>query len=283
MLSDVLEFCKIESPEVVEEKLVFKDLTRDMFKGNSKILNKYFRNAEGNSCAFANLLRVKSDLEGNTLYFLKKKLKQDFGCEVSLRGYVYDPKHYKFSNVNTQLEYEEDYYSYPEAEEERRKELESLINEGLDYYNVNKLYSIVRRALLSRLVIILGLDNALNTIYSAFEADLGGFNCSGYNYSIKQYLKRVKQLLKDDKVNEWLLNGHSDLDFAEDENTFNDYIRTYHNCLKALVGSDVELEPYLDLIHNPKDEFEHLIATGLEDIEECSYYEDSYDEEDYLD
>ena len=283
MLSNVLELCKVKSSEVIETELVFKDLTRDMFKGNTKILNKYFRNELGNACAFANLLRIKSELEKPTMYYIKKVLKQDFGCKVSLKGYKYDPKHYKFSNVNTQLEYEEDYYSYPEAEEERRKELESLINEGLDYDNLELLHRIVRRALLVRTVIILGLDSALNLINTALEADLGGFNCSGYNYSINQHLKRVRQLLTSIEVQEWLLNGHSDLDFAEDESTFNDYIRTYHNCLRALVGSDSELEPYLDLIHNPKDRFENVIAVGLDDIEECSYYEDSYDEEDYLD
>lgn len=283
MLSNVLELCKVESSEVEKTALVFKDLTRDMFKDNTKILNKYFRNESGSDCAFANLVRVKYELAKPTMYYIKKILKKDFGRDVSLKGYKYDPKHYMFKDIFTQLEYEEEYYRTPEAEMERNQELDNLISEGLDYEKLDTLYNVMRRALLVRTVIILGLDNVLSLINTAIEADLGGYNCSGYNYSISQHLKRVRQLLTSDEVQKWLLDGHSDLDFAEDENTVNDYIRTYHNCLRDLVGSDIELDAYLDLIHNPKDKFENRIATGLDNIQECSYYEDSYDEESYLD
>ena len=106
---DLLKECLIKEIKTneKEECLVFKDLTRDMFKDNKYILNKNFKNKNKQDCFYANLLSLK-DVE--SYYELSKILKRDFNKKVCLAGYKYDERHYLFSTLAMQLEYEEDLF-----------------------------------------------------------------------------------------------------------------------------------------------------------------------------
>ena len=239
--------------ESVDEELSFVDLTRREFSKNKYILNKYFRNEQGHDCAFANLLRIE---DKSSLYKIKKELKRDFKQKVSLKGYKYDPKHYVYSDIYNQLEYEEEYYRTPDAEEERRLENSKLINVSLDYDLVDKLSKIIETSYINNIVMLLNLDTAYSLINTGIELDLKGFDCTSTNNAITRELHRIDAYLADEELCEFLKSNTDNIFDYEDRK--NVYSKIAKNFL------EIEIP---------------------EEYQEVSYYEDSYEDEyeDYLD
>ena len=56
---EILAMCKPVA-KTEEDKLMFVELGRDMFKDNKYILDKYFRNENLQDCFYANLLAFKN-------------------------------------------------------------------------------------------------------------------------------------------------------------------------------------------------------------------------------
>jgi hypothetical protein len=152
----ILEKCKTDLQDILglckkPEKLKFVELGRDMFKGNFEILNKYFKNEQGQDCYYANLLYFKdSDLD---LKDIKIELKQDFKQDISLAGYKYNPEHYRFKDWLVQEEYEEDLFKNQENTEKTN------YIEQLDVEALNSLYKILFKALKQRYIILFGLES----------------------------------------------------------------------------------------------------------------------------
>lgn len=252
-----------------EESLLFVELERGMFKDNKYILDKYFRNETGNSCCFANLLRIKENLlleEGKELtnYIISKILKQDFGCKVSLKGYRYNPEHYRFNDIYLQLDYEEDLFR--EQEDEPYDPYEGMEKQMLDYEVFDRLYNAVISAIKSRKLILLGLDTVPAMLNRALEANGLELDCGFYNRYCKNKLAELDKLATDLEVKEWMKTKPTDLSFDK-----GDYVETYQKALRSLFGFKVneDMTGYcLDVIHNEEDlwETEILENFGFEEV-----------------
>lgn len=260
-----------------EPKILFTELGRDMFKGNKHILNKYFKNEKGQDCYYANLLAFKDIKDIISLKELKDELKKDFGSEVNLKGYKYEPEHYMFATCTQQLEYEET--AFKEAENEEISKYEGLGLEMLDFGAVEALYTALINAIKGRYVMIFNLEDAPSLINNALECQYLGVNCTASNSAIRYKVKEIKDLLENEDVIKWFKTGASDMYLDR-----YDYLDTYKRVLRQL--TDIRNEPleYLkDLIHNERDVLEDEIIAN-EYIETESYYENSLDnEDDYLD
>ena len=269
---EVLDLCKVEPLKLEEDKLMFVDLTRDMFKDNPSILKKYFRNENLYECAYANLLAFR-DIPDITLYEIKKELKKDFGKKVSLAGFKYNPEHYKFANEDIQNEYEEDLFRYKDEEEEK-----SII-EPIDFDAVETLYSVLFKAIKARLVMILNLEDIPSILNNAYDCYHKGVTCSVSNNAMHSKIKEIRTLLENTEMIEWLKSQPTDLMFDK-----NDYIITYQKVLRQLTSIKNEtLECCRDLLDNPEDLFiDDIIKNESLDIEQLFNNLDE-DDEDYLD
>ena len=275
---EILALCK-DNAKVKSEKLVFTDLNRSMFKGNKVILNKYFKNESGQDCYYANLITFRN-YKDITLYEIKKILKKDFGKEVSLAGYKYNPEHYRFNTEYQQEEYEEDLFKAKSNEEE---DLECELArknriEPLDFELVEKLSKFMFKALKQRYVLIFGIEDLPGILNNAIECFNLGVSCKPSNEAMEAKLNHLRSLLNEPSVIEWLKTGATDMSLDKE-----DYIESYQRVLRQITGiRDENLSEYcLDFFHNEEDLWE-------EDILENNYLEtESYiecsDEDEYLD
>lgn len=210
---ELLSKIEINSKKEDEEKLVFTELGRDMFKDNPVILNKYFRNEYGAACYFANLLAFKNVKDTMSLRELKKVLKADFGRDVSLKGYKYNPEHYRFSCCALQLEYEEDLFKCKTTEEEQDEidaERKSRI-EPLDFDAVETLTEVLWKAIRQRYIMILNLESVPGLINNALDCYSKGVSCGPANAAMNAKIAEIRRLLEDNEVIAWLKTGASDM------------------------------------------------------------------------
>lgn len=270
---------KINIKEKDEEKIIFAELGRDMFKNNSYILNKYFRNEYGQECFYANLFSFPKEMP---LYALKKALKKDFGKDVSLKGYRNDSRHYKFVSCYLQNEYEEDLFREKSKEEEFAEclaERKARI-EPIDFNAVEILYAVLFKALKQRYIMLFNLESVPAIIHNAFDCYYLGVSCGASNAAMHAKIEEIRRIVEDPNVIKWLKTGASDMNFDKE-----DYIDTYQRVLRTLTGiRDTSLEEVKDLIHNEYDLFEEEILEN-NCIEFDSYIENNYteDEVNYLD
>ena len=277
---EILAMCKPVAKKE-EDKLMFVELGRDMFKGNKYILDKYFRNEQGQSCYYANLLAFKNIPE-ITLYEIKKQLKKDFGKSVSLAGYKYNPEHYRFADYYLQEEYEEDLFKCKTKEEEQAEfEAERRAPvDPIDFDAVESLYSVLFKGIKARLVMILHLEDIPGIINNAYDCYYKGVSCGPSNGAMHAKIAEIRALLENNEVIKWLKTKPTDMMFDKF-----DYVDTYQRVLRQLTGiRDESLEYCRDFLENPEDLWiEDIIAN---DYPECeSYIENNYteDEDNYLD
>ena len=259
-------------------KLLFTELGRDMFKGNKHILERYFRNEAGQACYYANLLYFRN-IEKITLNKIKNILRNDFKQDVSLEGYKYNPEHYRFVQQHIQDEYEEDLFKFKSNEEENA-ELEAdrrTIIEPIDFEAVETLYKVIYKAIKSRLVMILNLEGVPNLLNNALDCYFKGVSCSVSNTLMKSKIADLKALLENKEVIEWFKTKPTDMSFDRF-----DYVTTYQTVLRQLVGKDFNLEEIKDLVDNPEDLYQdEILANDYPEFER--YIENSLDDdEDYL-
>jgi hypothetical protein len=312
---EILEMCKVSTAEVAK-KYVLTELDRDMFKGNEYILNKYFKNENNEDCCYANLLafrglkvrvsgktrtiikapkieftkkeqkaleKLNVTIEDLTLYDMKKVLRDDFGREVSLAGYKYNPEHYKFAQAYMQDEYEEDLFKNKSKEEELAEyEAERRARvEPLDFSALDSLYNVLYKAIKSRLVMILHLESVPGILNNALDCYYKGVSCGASNGAMNAKIAEIRQLLEDEEVIKWLKTNPTDLMFDEAE-----YVETYQKVLRQLTNiTDEPLEYCRDLLENPEDEFiDKIIANDY--IEPTSFDEKfvsyDYDKNEYI-
>lgn len=263
--------------------LVFNSLSRDMFKDNHYILNKYFKNEVGQDCYYANLLYFRN-IENIKLEDIKAALKFDFQKSVSLAGYKYNQEHYKFATQSMQDEYEEDLFKYNkdevlEFEADRRKRIEPL-----DFGALETLYLVLHKALRQRYIMLFNLETVPGILNNALECHFLGVNCGPSNEAMYAKIAEVRQLLENPTVIEWLKTGVTDMSFDKEE-----YVEAYQRVLRSLTAIRTEdLEEYREAIHNEYDLFEDEILSN-NCIDACSYVENvSYteieeDSDNYLD
>ena len=256
----ILEQCK------VKDEIVFIELGRDMFKDNEYILNKYFKNEHGQPCYYANLLAFKEIKSTMKPEDLKSILKKDFGRPVSLKGYKYNPEHYKFIQQYVQDEYEEDLFKEQPEEVEELRQIESLDFEAL------KSLSVIKK----RVVILFELETIPALLNRALDCYCKGVSCKQCNLEMRTKLASLNSLLSNKEVIEWIKTGPTDMSFDKE-----DYIETYQRVLRTLTDCKENLEEYRDCIHNEDDLFENEIIEN--NYIECdSYIENiNYDEEDW--
>jgi hypothetical protein len=272
-----LEKLEINKKENAVTELQFVELTRRQFLGNEYILNKYFTNAQGRPCAYANDLKLSA--EADTPYAKGKILKKDFGCKVSMKGYKYNEQHYIYSSEFLQDEHDEESFKYVEKEYNEFKE-------GLDTEAVDNLFAVLLKAIQQRLVIILDLEHVPGLINNALECSAVGVNCSSHNYSIRAKLNEIISILTNPEFVEWRKAGNSDLSLLTDENYVTyarDYISTYIRTLRNITAiRDMPLDSMKDIIHNDADYLEKFILEneGVIDDEEMPYYRIDLSEED---
>lgn len=273
---EILAMCKPVAKK--EDKLMFVELGRDMFKGNKHILNKYFKNNKGQDCYYANLLAFK-EIKGITLYDIKKQLKADFKQDVSLAGFKYNPEHYKYSVQHIQDEYEDDLYRNKSVEEERAEfeaDRKSRIEE-LDFDAVESLYTVLFKALKARLVMILNLESVPGIINNAYDCYYKGVNCSMSNAAMHAKIAEIRQLLENPEMYKWLKTNPTDLMFDKF-----DYVDTYQRVLRQITGiRNDSLEYCRELLDNSEDLWIEDILKN-EYIETEPLYENVDNDEDYL-
>ena len=273
---EILAMCKPVAKK--EDKLMFVELGRDMFKDNKHILNKYFKNNKGQDCYYANLLAFKG-IEGITLYDIKKQLKADFKQDVSLAGFKYNPEHYKYSEQHIQDEYEDDLFRNKSVEEERAEfeaDRKSRIEE-LDFDAVESLYTVLFEALKARLVMILNLESVPGIINNAYDCYYKGVNCSMSNAVMRAKIAEIRQLIEDPEMYKWLKTKPTDLMFDKF-----DYVDTYQRVLRQITGiRNNSLEYCRELLDNSEDLWIEDILNN-EYIETEPLYENVDNDEDYL-
>lgn len=263
--NEILEKIQVKNSEK-EKPILFIEQERSMYKNNPEILNKYFRNEEGHSCCYANLLAF--DKEAN-LKDVKKILEKDFGKPVSLKGYKHNPEHYRFASALLQNEYEEDLFR--NSEDEALPEYYSLGLEELDYEAVNTLTKVLWKAIKQRYVMILNLEGIPGLIHNALDCKYNGINCSASNNAMRSKIEEIRNLLENKDVKAWLETGASDMSFDK-----NEYISVYQKILKQLTSIRSELdkdlfkEQVFDLIHNEYDIFEENIL-DYDTVEETPF------------
>lgn len=264
--------------------LLFSSLGRDMFKDNTYILNKYFKNEDGQDCYYANLLYFNKRFPEMKLDDVKDILKLDFRKSVNLTGYKYNPEHYRFATQCMQDEYEEDLFKTNkdevlEFEADRRKRIEPL-----DFGALETLYLVLHKALRQRYIMLFNLETVPGILNNALGCYFLGVNCGPSNEAMYAKIAEIRQILENPTVIEWLKTGATDMSFDRE-----DYVETYQKVLRSL--SDVraeDLEEYREAIHNEYDLFEDEILSN-NCIDACSYVENvSYteieeDSDDYLD
>lgn len=262
--NEILELCKKGN-----EKLVFVELGRDMFKGNEYILNKYFRNENGYACYYPNLLAFREIKSILTPKELKAILRKDFGKEVDLTGYRYNPEHFKYIVQEIQDDYDENLFR--EQEDEVVSELNQI--DSLDFEAVKSLSRIIDKAIRKRTVILFELEDVPGIINNALDCYCKGVSCRQANEAMRAKLAKLNSLLNDKEVIEWIKSNPTDMLFDKE-----DYIETYQRVMRTLTSCKESLEEYRDCIHNDEDLFE-------DDIIENNYIEcDSYEEnEEYSD
>ena len=277
---EILAMCKPVAKKE-EDKLMFVELGRDMFKDNKYILDKYFRNERGQGCYYANLLAFR-EVPNVTIYEIKKQLKKDFGKSVSLAGYKYNPEHYRFEDCYLQEEYEEDLFKCKSKEEEEAEfEAERRAPvDPIDFDAVESLYSVIFKGIKARLVMILNLETIPGIINNAYDCYYKGVTCSASNAAMHAKIAEIRALLENNEVIEWLKTKPTDMMFGHFE-----YVDTYQRLLRTLTGiRDESLEYCRDLLENSEDLWiEDVIANDYPDCE--SYIENNYteDEDNYLD
>lgn len=286
-----------------KEQIMFVDLERTQFLSNPVILRRYFTNEDYQPCFFANLLGLKREFpidsvikldvknrESKYFSFLKKKLKQDFGKDVSLKGYRYDPKHFVYSTCYDQLEYEENWFKYKTSEEENdEKEYERRHEriEPVDFEAIEKLEKVFFKALKKRLVILLNIGSVPMLINNALVCYHLGVTCSAANAALNAKLAEIRKILEDKEASEWIKAGNNDIVlYALDDTTKCDYIETYQKALRALTDiRDEDLSYCLSLIDNEADPLQDEILAN--DVIEFSSYDDNSlnedEDEDILD
>ena len=277
---EILAMCK-QVAKKEEDKLMFVELGRDMFKDNKYILNKYFRNENLQDCYYANLLAFRNVPDIN-LYDIKKQLKKDFGKSVSLAGYKYNPEHYRFADCSLQEEYEEDLFKSKTNEEENAEfeaERRTSSVDPIDFDAVESLYAVLFKGINARLVMILHLEDIPGIINNAYDCYYKGVTCSASNAAMYAKIAEIRALLEDNEVIEWLKTKPTDMMFDKF-----DYVDTYQRVLRQLTGiRDESLEYCRDLLENSEDLWiEDIVANDYPDCE--SYIENNYteDEDDYL-
>ena len=274
--ADILALCKQHKVKEPEVKLEFATLTRDMFKDNEVILKKYFRNANGQDCYYANLLAFR-DIPEINLYKIKKALKRDFGKPVSLAGYTYDPEHYRFNNDYIQDEYEEDLFKFKtQAEEDAEFEADRRNRiEPIDFNAMESLYTVLYKGIKARLVMILNLDTIPGILNNALDCYFKGVNCSVSNDAMHAKIADLRALLEDPEVIEWLKTKPTDMSFDRF-----DYVTTYQKVLRQLSDiRDESLEYMRDLVDNSEDLYqEEIMAHDYPEFE--SYIDNSLDDDD---
>lgn len=278
MKNAILALCK-DNARKEDKDLVFVDLGRDMFKNNELILNKYFKNENGQDCYYANLLALRP-LKVN-LYEIKKILKKDFGKNVSLKGYKHDPEHYKFSTQAMQDEYEEDLFK-DKSNEEEDAECEAIRRnriEPLDFSLVESLYRFIYKAIKNRYVMLFNVEDVPGILNNAIECYNLGVSCGPSNEAMAAKIAHIRKLLEDAEVIEWLKTGPTDMSFDPA-----DYVQTYQKVIRQLTGiRDESLEnTCFDIMHREDDLWEDMILTGT--LPEFLEYHDDVkeiEEEDY--
>lgn len=275
-MNNVLAMCKTHIENKEDDKLMFTDLTRDLFKNNHYILNKYFRNEQGYTCYYANLLAFKN-IPNINLYEIKKQLRKDFGKSVSLAGFKYNPEHYKFATQIIQDEYEEDLFREKsqededsEAEADRRGNIVPL-----DFTALESLSTVFFKALKKRYIMLFNLESIPAILNNAIECYYLGVSCGPSNLAMLAKIKEIRAMLEDPEMIQWLKTNPTDLIFDK-----SDYVNTYQKVLRQLTGIKNEPLSYCyELIHNEEDLFENEILSN-EYIEFESYNSNTDSDED---
>lgn len=277
---EILAMCKANAKQE-DNKLMFVELGRDMFKDKPNILNKYFKNKDNQDCYYANLLAFKG-IEGINTYEIKKQLKQDFGKEVSLAGYKYNPEHYRYASCIQQNEHDEELFKNKTTEEERAEfeaERRARIEE-LDFDAVESLYAVLFKALKVRWVMLLNLESIPGILNNALDCYYKGVNCSMSNAAMHSKIAEIRRLMEDEEMIKWLKTKPTDLMFDKF-----DYVDTYQRVLRQITDiSNENLEYIKELIENPEDlwvedilnneylDTEPLYENNSDDDEDEEYY-----------
>jgi hypothetical protein len=276
---EILAMCRPDAERKADDRLLFVRLGRDMFKGDFRILDKYFRNEEGRRCYYANLLAFP---KGTSLYAVKKQLRKDFGKEVSLAGYRYDPRHYMFADCYLQEDYEENLYRC-QTDEEKEAELDAERKapiQPIDLDAAERLYAVLFKAIKARLAMILDLEDVPGILNNAYDCYYKGVSCGPSNAAMRAKIARIRALLEDEETVRWLKTKPTDLMFDR-----LDYVSTYQRMLRSLTDvRDEPLECCRDLLENPEDLWiEDIIANDSPEFESYAENELGEDEGDCLD
>jgi hypothetical protein len=228
---------------------------------------------------------------------MKKVLKKDFGKDVSLKGYRYDPKHYVYSTYLDQIEYEEEDWFREKSLEDEDKEKQAerrLRIESLDFDLVDRLYTLLIKSIKSRRLMIFNLESVPGIINNALDCYYKGVSCGASNAAMSAKLDELQAFLDNKEVIEWLKTNPTDLSFDKF-----DYIDTYQRVLRQITDIRNEsLEYCRDLLGNIDDLWiEEIIANDYPECEavyeNCITYDSETneyhfseiydDEDDYLD
>lgn len=278
--NEILALCKKGVISKIEQKeplkfvdLCFEDIMR-WYPNNWKYLvNKYCTNESGHRCYYANLLAFPGNM---SLYMVKKELKKDFGRNVSLAGYRYNPEHYQFADAYNQDDYEENLFRNNDNEEEEKEAARWASVKPIDFEAVESLYECLTNGIQGRLVMIMHLDDIPGIINNAYDCYYKGVTCSASNAAMHAKIREITKLLNDEEFTNWLVTSPTDLMFDK-----NDYISTYQKVLRQLTGvRDESLDFCRELLANPKDTYiEEIIANDYIESETL-YSNEDYDDSD---
>lgn len=276
-------------------------LHRPMFKDNPYICKKYFTNEKGYACYECRARLTKQDYETlvkelkvkneANLHFktaskyykdkvLKMMLSRDFGMNISLEGLLTEEKDFRYPSASAHDVYDEDIFR-----EEEHEVLEPLkVALDLDLYN--EIHSFVVKAVRERLVMLLQLDNTIALLNNIIEYySTTGFITNEMLSTMHSIKNKCYDVLTRESVKEWLDKGINDyVIFATDENTKQDYIRTYQGVLRQLSGISRERLDYMkEIVHNDIDSLEETIISNEDIIVEAYQanvdYEGDYEDE----
>ena len=276
ILNDIMNNLKTE--------VKLADLTRKDFKGNEKVLNKYFVNNQGYSLNRfripkeniefkqqvvdeCNKLSSKKDYK-NLNYLVLKALKNVIARElgyksVSTVGLSKNDEDYKYyswlyQEINTEDDFRETDMKphYNTMHEALNSEIYSS---QIDLDTKDKLYNLIYLAIKQRLVMLLGLENIVPLVSLETFDNVH----SAYNSILNAYRTKILKLCKDKEVNEFI-KKYNDIEiYAKDENFKFDYVNTYSKILRQLTDiRDEKLEYVRSIIHNDEDILEEEILSN---------------------
>ena len=290
-------------------------LCPEHFKGNHKVLNKYFRHdnhdlevfhmpelTEEEYTEYIKENKVKGEdnqvFETASAYYKKKAqhyiIAKDLEISLkmlSFKDYNTNELYYTYSSYSDSVRYaEEEWYREEDNDMPTSKELYIDMcghKNTLDMDLYKELETVCLKLTKARLAMIFEVKKIVYILKDILEYTNGFAEniTAEQNSSLIAAKNRLEKMLNDKELVEWIKAGNTDYTlYAECEDTRSIYIKEYHDILSAWTGRGGEAY-YKSVIHNEIDKYEDLMFEENVDDISVSYIEnrdnEGVEEEEY--